>query len=96
MAQRLNIGSDTVQIWTARKKIPVFRLGHRTVWYNYSAGCCLFGEFSQPQRSGWTRKLPKRKPVFRVKERWIQPELNLVYPQMSLFTSQSKVFKKIT
>jgi len=91
LAKRLNVSADTIQIWTGRKKIPAFRLGHRTVRYNYSAVVAALGKFYQPQSAGWSRRLPKRKPVFPAVTRWIQPELPLEYNQMSLFAADTKI-----
>jgi len=93
LARRLNVSSDTVQLWTAQKRIPAFRLGHRTLRYNYSAVIASLGKFYQPQRAVWSRKLPKRKPVFLVEPRMVQLELALEDRQMGLFTSEEKDFR---
>ena len=92
LANRLHVSPDTVQLWTGRKKIPAFRLGHRTVRYSYPAVVAALGKFYQPQKGGWSRKLPKRRPRCRVDIKWIQPELPLEFLQMNLFVAESKAY----
>ncbi len=84
LAERLAVSVDTVETWTAKKKIPAFRLGHRTVRYSYPAVIAALGKFYSPQRSGWSRKLPKRRPGYHRPVRLIQLELGLGFDQMDL------------
>jgi hypothetical protein len=93
LAGRLHVSAETIALWTAQKRIPAFRLGYRTLRYNYPAVLVALSKYLQPQGAGWSRKLPKRKPVFLVERRMVQLELDLEDGQMGLFTSEEKDFR---
>jgi excisionase family DNA binding protein len=89
LAERLAVSADTIETWTAKKKIPAFRLGHRTVRYSYPAVIAALGKFYAPQRSGWSRRLPKRRRRYERPVRLIQLELELGFDQMTLLLDES-------
>jgi len=72
LARKLNVSPDTIQTWTIRKKIPHFRLGHKTVRYSYPAVIGALGKYYTAPETGWTRKLPKRRVIPRPAPRVMQ------------------------
>jgi excisionase family DNA binding protein len=84
LAERLAVSVDTIETWTAKKKIPAFRLGHRTLRYSYPAVLASLGKYYQPQRAGWSRKLPRRRPRYKKPVRIYQMEFNFEFGQLTL------------
>ena len=82
LASKLGISTDTVQGWTSDKRIPAFRLGHRTVRYSYPAVISALSRFYSPPEKTWSRKLPKRAIVPVSAKKQFQTELRLEESQL--------------
>ncbi len=84
LARKLGVSSDTVQTWTVKKRIPHFRLGHRTCRYNYPSVVASLATVYVPPSDTFSRNLPKRKlpPARPVK--WVQLEFDLDGPGLAL------------
>ncbi len=80
LAVKLGVSVDTVHAWTSEKRIPHFRLGHRTVRYNYGAVVIALGRFYQAPEKAWSRKLPRRVPKYENPPKAIQPEYASIAP----------------
>jgi hypothetical protein len=84
LARKLGVSPDTVQTWTVKKRIPHFRMGHRTCRYNYPSVVASLSQVYVPPTEGFSRALPKRKSQPKRPIKWLQLELDLGGPQLAL------------
>jgi hypothetical protein len=84
LAHRLRLSEDTLQKWTVRKRIPHFRLGHRTVRYSYVAVIASLGSNFELPKAPFKRRLPRRKVIITKQDNVYQGELGLEFDQLLL------------